>query len=56
LFGVLLQHLTSLAILIVVVHIAIQIGRIYFEEKLLGETFPNYRLFSADWRLVPFVY
>jgi len=54
--GVLLQHLTPLAILIVVAHIAVQIGRVHYEERLLRETFPEYRALSADWRLVPFVY
>jgi len=55
-FGLLLQHFTPLAILIVVLHIAVQISRIHYEERLLAETFPEYHALSADWRLVPFVY
>jgi|SRR5882672_1804338 len=54
--GVLLQHLAPFTVLIVAVHIAVQIGRIQYEERLLGETFPHYRMLSANWRLVPFVY
>jgi protein-S-isoprenylcysteine O-methyltransferase Ste14 len=55
-FGALLQYLSPIPILIVAVHIAVQISRIHYEERLLGETFPHYHMLSANWRLVPFVY
>jgi protein-S-isoprenylcysteine O-methyltransferase Ste14 len=51
--GVLLQHLSPIAVLIVIVHIAAQIGRIRYEEELLSRTFPSYLLRSARWRVFP---
>jgi protein-S-isoprenylcysteine O-methyltransferase Ste14 len=54
--GVLLQHLSPISVLIVAGHLAVQISRIYYEEELLGRSFPKYVSFAPKWRLVPFVY
>ena len=54
--GVLLQHMTLGAVLIVVAHIAVQIGRIRFEEQLLGQAFLNIAFSQQKWRVMPHVY
>jgi protein-S-isoprenylcysteine O-methyltransferase Ste14 len=56
-FGTLLQFLSPITALIFVVHIWIQICRMLYEEKLLHETFPEYRNYAGStWRLIPFVW
>jgi protein-S-isoprenylcysteine O-methyltransferase Ste14 len=55
--GTLLQFLSPITVLILAAHIGIQICRILYEEKLLRETFPEYRDYAAStWRLIPFVW
>jgi protein-S-isoprenylcysteine O-methyltransferase Ste14 len=56
-FGTLLQFLSPITALIFATHIGIQVCRIIYEEKLLRESFPEYRNYSAStWRLIPFVW
>jgi protein-S-isoprenylcysteine O-methyltransferase Ste14 len=56
-FGTLLQSPSPITALIFETHIGIQVCRIIYEEKLLLESFPEYREYSAStWRLIPFVW
>ena len=56
-FGTLLQFPSPTTALIFATHIGMQVCRIIYEEKLLRETFPEYREYSAStWRLIPFVW
>jgi protein-S-isoprenylcysteine O-methyltransferase Ste14 len=56
-FGTLLQFLSPITALIFATHIGIQVCRIIYEEKLLRESFPEYRDYLAStWRLIPFVW
>jgi protein-S-isoprenylcysteine O-methyltransferase Ste14 len=56
-FGALLQFPSPITALIFATHVGIQVCRIIYEEKLLRETFPEYREYSAStWRLIPFVW
>jgi len=54
-FGVVLQVLSPLSLAIFLTHIAVQIGRIRYEEHLLGQTLPEYHRYGQDarWRLIP---
>ncbi len=54
-FGVVLQVLSPLTLTIFLTHIAVQIGRIHYEEHLLGQTLPEYQRYGQDarWRLIP---
>src|SRR6516165_187298 len=55
-FGTFLQFPSPITALIFATHIGIQVCRIIYEEKLLRETFVEYREYSAStWRLIPFV-
>jgi hypothetical protein len=56
--GVVLQVLSPLTVAIFVIHIAVQIGRIHYEEHLLEQTLPEYRRYGqiARWRLVPCIW
>jgi protein-S-isoprenylcysteine O-methyltransferase Ste14 len=55
--GTLLQFLSPITALIFVTHIGIQVCRIVYEERLLRETFPEFRDYAAStWRLIPFVW
>ena len=57
LVGVVLQVMSPLTVLILVGHIAVQVSRILYEEKLLDKTLPQYHHYAAStWRLVPFVW
>jgi protein-S-isoprenylcysteine O-methyltransferase Ste14 len=56
-FGTLLQFLSPITALIFVTHIGVQVCRIVYEERLLRETFPEFRDYAAStWRLIPFVW
>jgi protein-S-isoprenylcysteine O-methyltransferase Ste14 len=56
-FGTLLQFPSPITALIFAAHIGMQVCRIIYEEKLLRESFPEYREYSAStWRLIPFVW
>jgi protein-S-isoprenylcysteine O-methyltransferase Ste14 len=56
-FGTLLQCPSPITALIFAAHIGIQVCRIIYEEKLLRESFPEYREYAAStWRLIPFVW
>ena len=56
-FGTLLQFLSPVTVAIFMVHIAMQICRITYEERLLRQTFPAYDMYAATtWRLVPYVW
>jgi protein-S-isoprenylcysteine O-methyltransferase Ste14 len=55
--GVVLRFLTPLTVAVLVVHIAIQVWRILYEEDLLRRTFPEYSAYEASrWRLIPYVW
>ena len=56
-FGVVLQFLSPLTVVILIGHIAVQVCRIHYEEKLLSETFPEYKVYAASrWHLFPFIW
>jgi protein-S-isoprenylcysteine O-methyltransferase Ste14 len=57
-FGVVLQVLSPLTLAIFVLHIAVQIWRIHYEERLLGQTLPEYHRYGqhARWRLIPCIW
>jgi protein-S-isoprenylcysteine O-methyltransferase Ste14 len=56
--GVVLQVLSPLTLVVFLTHIMVQIGRIHYEERLLGQTLPEYQCYgqNARWRLVPYVW
>jgi protein-S-isoprenylcysteine O-methyltransferase Ste14 len=56
--GVVLQVLSPLTLTIFVTHIAVQIGRIHFEEHLLRQSLPEYHRYGqiARWRLIPHIW
>jgi protein-S-isoprenylcysteine O-methyltransferase Ste14 len=55
--GVVLRYLTPVTVIVLVLHIAIQVGRILYEEDLLRRTFPEYLRYEASrWRLIPYVW
>jgi protein-S-isoprenylcysteine O-methyltransferase Ste14 len=55
--GTAIQFEQPWALLIVVVADALQIARIHYEERVLGEAFPEYADYAArTWRLIPGVY
>jgi protein-S-isoprenylcysteine O-methyltransferase Ste14 len=52
--GAVLQVFSPGAVLLLLAHIAVQITRILFEEKLLRQTLPEYEIYEASrWRLLP---
>ena len=56
-FGTLLQFLSPFTVSIFVLHIGMQIYRMLNEERLLTQTFPEYRAYAAtSWRLIPFAW
>lgn len=56
-FGVVLQFLSPITVAILIGHIAVQVCRILYEEKLLSETFPGHKVYAASrWHIVPFVW
>ena len=55
--GVVLRNLTPLTAVLLVLHIGVQICRIYYEEDLLRRNCPEYSSYEATrWRLVPYVW
>src|SRR6201993_175010 len=55
--GVVLQYLTPVTVLILVLHIAVQVWRILYEEELLRRNCPEYSSYEASrWRLIPYVW
>lgn len=57
LLGAILLFFSPYAPILFVVQIAIQIGRMHYEERVLAATFPDYAAYMArTYRLVPGVY
>jgi protein-S-isoprenylcysteine O-methyltransferase Ste14 len=55
--GVLIEFISPWALLIVLTQFALQNVRIHYEEKILRETFPKYKMYSqVTWRLIPMIY
>jgi len=55
--GTAIQFEQPWALIIVLVADALQIARIHYEERVLGEAFPEYADYAAQtWRLVPGLY
>lgn len=55
--GVVLQYLTPVTVTVLVLHIGVQVCRIYYEEDLLRRTCPEYSSYEASrWRLIPYVW
>src|SRR3954454_22274641 len=53
--GVVLQYLTPVTVLILLLHIAVQVCRIHYEEHLLRRNCPEYSAYEASrWRLIPY--
>lgn len=56
-FGVLLQKLSVVSVTVYVVHVAIMIQRMTYEEAVLTKQFPDYQTYRCRVaRLIPFVY
>jgi protein-S-isoprenylcysteine O-methyltransferase Ste14 len=57
LFGVVLQYLSPLALVLLALQLRFQLYRMQFEEGILAETFPEYTDYARDtWRLIPGIY
>jgi len=55
--GVVLQYLTPVTVIVFVLHIGVQVGRILYEEDLLRRNCPEYSSYEASrWRLIPCVW
>jgi protein-S-isoprenylcysteine O-methyltransferase Ste14 len=55
--GILVQFISPWSLLLVAGQIAFQIVRIHYEENILRQTFPEYRLYSQHtWQLIPMIY
>jgi protein-S-isoprenylcysteine O-methyltransferase Ste14 len=55
--GVLIEFISPWALLIILTQLALQNVRIHYEEKILRETFPEYKMYSqVTWRLIPMIY
>jgi protein-S-isoprenylcysteine O-methyltransferase Ste14 len=55
--GVVLQYLTPVTVIVLVLHIAVQVCRILYEEDLLRHNCPEYSSYEASrWRLIPYVW
>jgi protein-S-isoprenylcysteine O-methyltransferase Ste14 len=55
--GVAINFLSPAAVMLVAAQFAAQIARIHYEEKILREHFPAYRIYARKtWRLIPGVY
>ena len=55
--GAVLQFLSPATVAILVMHVAIQICRIHYEEDLLRRTCPEYAAYEAGrWRVIPHVW
>jgi protein-S-isoprenylcysteine O-methyltransferase Ste14 len=56
-FGVVLKVLSPLTLTLFVLHIGVQVCRIYYEEDLLRRNCPEYASYEASrWRLIPYVW
>jgi protein-S-isoprenylcysteine O-methyltransferase Ste14 len=57
LLGTLLQYYSALTLALFLVHGTLQVGRIFFEEDLLRDTFADYGAYEKSTaRLIPFVW
>ena len=55
--GMLIQFISPLAALLVAVQMIFQLVRIHYEEDILRQTFPEYKLYSQHTRqLIPMIY
>jgi protein-S-isoprenylcysteine O-methyltransferase Ste14 len=55
--GVVLKSLSPLTVTLFVLHIGVQVCRIYYEEDLLRRNCPEYSSYEASrWRLIPYVW
>lgn len=55
--GTVLQYLSPVAVAILVMHVGVQLCRIYYEEELLSRTYPEYSAYAAgSWRAIPHVW
>jgi protein-S-isoprenylcysteine O-methyltransferase Ste14 len=55
--GVVLQYLTPVTVIVLVLHIAVQVCRILYEEDLLRRNCPEYSSYEASrWRLIPCIW
>ncbi|HUY68164.1 MAG TPA: isoprenylcysteine carboxylmethyltransferase family protein [Alphaproteobacteria bacterium] len=55
--GAMIHFLSPWAVLIVAVQLALQLGRIHYEERVLNETFPEYADYARRTsRLIPGIY
>lgn len=46
--GVVLQHLSSITVIVLVLHIGVQVCRILYEEDLLRRNFPDYSRYGSE--------
>ncbi len=55
--GAALLYLSPMTIVVVCLHAALQIRRIFYEEQVLSQAFPAYAAYkSRTWRLIPCVW
>ncbi|PDT76899.1 methyltransferase [Bradyrhizobium sp. C9] len=55
--GVVLQHLSLVTVTLLILHVAIQVRRILYEEDVLRRNLPEYSGYEASrWRLIPYVW
>jgi protein-S-isoprenylcysteine O-methyltransferase Ste14 len=55
--GLVLQFVTPITVIILILHIAVQVCRILYEEDLLRRNCPEYSSYEASrWRLIPYVW
>ncbi|UQR61106.1 DUF1295 domain-containing protein [Bradyrhizobium sp. C-145] len=55
--GVVLKSLSSVTLALFVLHIGVQVCRIYYEEDLLRRNFPEYASYEESrWRVIPYVW
>lgn len=55
--GALLQYYSSVTLLLFLVHAALQVGRIFYEENLLRRTISDYHDYArSTFRLIPYVW
>ena len=56
-WGVVFQYAQPWSVLIGLASLAAQFPRMHYEERVLGETYPDYADYAArTWRLIPYVY
>ncbi|WP_342710735.1 methyltransferase [Bradyrhizobium sp. B124] len=56
-FGVVLKVISPVTLALFVLHIGVQVCRIYYEEDLLRRNCPEYASYEASrWRLIPYVW